>query len=369
MAAPAILRAQSPSKVIVVGAGSSGLTAAYHLRNAGVDVQVLEASNRWGGRVKRDTSLADVPIDLGAEWIHDDPTILGEILGQGATVMGIETIEYRPQTYQFWQKGKLTNFNAARHLYAEVKFFDTTWYGFFERFVWPQIADTVRLNSPVARIASDGAAVSVELTNGQRLEADKVLVTVPLSILKSGQIRFSSDLLPENFYALEDVAFGQGFKVFMRFGERFYPDMLYFGSRLQALADTWDSKIYYDAAFRKPTDQNILGLFTVNETHLPRAALTETALLNTVLDELGDIFGTQVRQTFMAGRVQNWSQTPYINGSYSMTNDSDFDIAEILIPTRGRLYFAGEALGGDAQSTVHGAAFSAIDAAQQILSG
>lgn len=367
--APALVHSQTPRKVIIVGAGSAGMTAAYHLIRAGIDVQVLEASGRWGGRVKRDQTLADVPLDIGAEWIHDDPTILGQIVGQGETDLAVETIEYRPQTYQFWSNGKLSNFNAARHLYAEVKFYDTTWFGFFERFVWPTIQNNVRLNASVNRIASDGAGVTVELSSGEKFEADQVLVTVPISVLKSGQMRFSNDLLPENLFALEDVVFGQGFKVFLRFAERFYPDMLFFGSRLTALSDAWDSKIYYDAAFRKPTAQNILGLFTVNEVRLPRANLSDAQMIETVLDELSDIFGTQVRQYYQAGLVQNWSQEPFIQGSYSMTNDSDFDLSAILTSQQGRLFFAGEALGGDAQSTVHGAAFSAIDAVQQMISG
>ncbi len=40
--------------VIIIGAGVSGLTAAVHLQNEGLDVKILEASNRSGGRVKTD---------------------------------------------------------------------------------------------------------------------------------------------------------------------------------------------------------------------------------------------------------------------------------------------------------------------------
>ena len=38
--------------VIVVGAGISGLVAAYELKRAGYSVQILEMSQRYGGRVK-----------------------------------------------------------------------------------------------------------------------------------------------------------------------------------------------------------------------------------------------------------------------------------------------------------------------------
>ena len=76
LAAPTLVRAQSAPSVIVVGAGAAGLTAAYHLKRAGAEVTILEAAPEWGGRVARMARFADFPIDLGAEWIHEDATIL-----------------------------------------------------------------------------------------------------------------------------------------------------------------------------------------------------------------------------------------------------------------------------------------------------
>lgn len=56
-------------RVIVIGAGFAGLSAARLLKTKGYDVTVLEASDRLGGRAKTKHELG-TPIDLGASWLH-----------------------------------------------------------------------------------------------------------------------------------------------------------------------------------------------------------------------------------------------------------------------------------------------------------
>lgn len=58
LAAPAYARTNFTSQVIVIGAGASGLETALRLEAAGLDVQVVEASNRIGGRMN---TLYDLP--------------------------------------------------------------------------------------------------------------------------------------------------------------------------------------------------------------------------------------------------------------------------------------------------------------------
>lgn len=57
-------------RVIVIGAGVAGLSAAYHLKQAGIAAAVLEARDRIGGRVWTDREFADIPVEFGAELIH-----------------------------------------------------------------------------------------------------------------------------------------------------------------------------------------------------------------------------------------------------------------------------------------------------------
>ncbi|KAJ1296487.1 hypothetical protein BS78_01G304600 [Paspalum vaginatum] len=56
-------------RMIIVGAGPAGLTAARHLQRQGFSVTVLEARDRIGGRVYTDRTSLSVPVDLGASII------------------------------------------------------------------------------------------------------------------------------------------------------------------------------------------------------------------------------------------------------------------------------------------------------------
>jgi monoamine oxidase len=56
-------------KIVVVGAGVAGLSAARALVDAGAEVVVVEGRDRVGGRVWTDRSTG-LPIDMGASWIH-----------------------------------------------------------------------------------------------------------------------------------------------------------------------------------------------------------------------------------------------------------------------------------------------------------
>ena len=55
--------------VVVVGAGYAGLSAALSLRDAGLDVQVLEAADRVGGRVLTERRADGLVLDHGGQWV------------------------------------------------------------------------------------------------------------------------------------------------------------------------------------------------------------------------------------------------------------------------------------------------------------
>lgn len=55
--------------LIIIGAGLTGLTAAYTLRQAGIQATLLEARDRLGGRILTAKTKDGTPIEMGATWL------------------------------------------------------------------------------------------------------------------------------------------------------------------------------------------------------------------------------------------------------------------------------------------------------------
>jgi monoamine oxidase len=72
--------------VIVVGAGLAGLTAASTLKDSGLDVVLLEARDRVGGRTHT-IELDGVHLDLGGQWLAPDQHRMHQLCRES----GIET--------------------------------------------------------------------------------------------------------------------------------------------------------------------------------------------------------------------------------------------------------------------------------------
>ncbi|MBT4777974.1 MAG: FAD-dependent oxidoreductase, partial [Rhodobacteraceae bacterium] len=60
----------SNQDVVIVGAGTAGLSAAKTLKKFGYSVIVLEAEAFVGGRCRTDNSTFKIPFDVGGSWLH-----------------------------------------------------------------------------------------------------------------------------------------------------------------------------------------------------------------------------------------------------------------------------------------------------------
>lgn len=109
------LRAQeaaAPAKkisgpVAVVGGGIAGLTAAYRLQKAGVEVHLYEMQDRFGGRMftKRDFNKDGMFVELGGELVDTNHEDLIALAGElGVEMQGLKEGEQGVDFYHFGGK-------------------------------------------------------------------------------------------------------------------------------------------------------------------------------------------------------------------------------------------------------------------------
>jgi len=94
-----VMNDNAPRQVIVVGAGVAGLVAARRLSDRGLDVMVLEARDRVGGRLWSHRMPNGEIVELGGEWISTSQkavTSLADELGLGLIDTGMDFISRDP---------------------------------------------------------------------------------------------------------------------------------------------------------------------------------------------------------------------------------------------------------------------------------
>jgi monoamine oxidase len=106
--------------VVVIGAGVAGLAAAQALSAAGLEVCILEARNRIGGRIHTVwDSQVGIPIELGAEFIHGRPREIFSIAGAA----DLATTEVSGP-HRYARGGKLTEpedlFSSVDQIFARM---------------------------------------------------------------------------------------------------------------------------------------------------------------------------------------------------------------------------------------------------------
>ncbi|MGH7951907.1 MAG: flavin monoamine oxidase family protein [Limisphaerales bacterium] len=409
--------------MIVVGGGIAGLAAARELARNGIAVTVIEAKNRFGGRIHT-IRAGPFPVELGAEFVHGENQPLLKIIHEANL-----SIHAAPELKQLFKNGKLEpiifwdligeiisrvnpregdcsfaeflareisdeqnrklardfveGFDAAHterisaHALLRAQFAAEQMNGaqqsrvnegysalidFLEREIENHGGGLLK-ETIARRIYWKTGAVEVRAQRGENVEthnADAAILALPLGILKTNEV-IIEPLLAEKQEAIRELEFGNAMKMTFLFQNQWWKNFGLVHALDEPMPTWWDDP-------RGPMLTGWAG--GPKADALRHCSPPELETLG--LKILGRIFSesaASLRKQLIASHTWNWARDPQVRGAYSYIPVNGLDLPKRLAaPVADTLFFAGEATVSDAQTgTVFGAFESGLRAAREIL--
>lgn len=410
--------------VIIVGAGISGLAAAKKLKEKGFLVTVLEAQEKVGGRLRSNRTLG-IAFDEGASWIHGinknpitdlaqkagmntfetvdtsrksydiggilrNPTtfdtaedklyqILDTMMTKGSATQSFETVfnaqypnyvndrlwKYLLSTYVSFDTGDLDKLSSLLYNEGEefggVEKIATNGYDTIPNYLANNL--TIQLNQRVTKV--DYSANKVKVThNGTVSEADYVIVTVPLGVLKNNRIEFAPALTTVKQNAIQKVGMNCVNKFLLTWNTAFWDDVQY----ISYTPEIRDKFNYFVNVKKMHPSVNALMTFAYAQYARQTESMTNAQIISEIMAHLKDIYGTSIPNPTNLLRTK-WQTNENTFGAYSYTavgtEMRHFD--DLAEEVNDKLFFAGEHTEIDYFSTVHGAYLSGIREADKIM--
>ena len=377
-------------KVIVVGAGLSGLVSGMQLQEAGHEVVILEARSRVGGRVLtiregfEDGQYADVgamilyegqpnilelcerfgleltpQVTFGAELpalLFGGRLLDSEAVGQAFKELGEAHEQHPPvpfETVAAWAKRCRLSTTPYAFLEALIQIQPSIPLRYVDAHtlhlgpeVFMQISGgndqlprriaeglDVRVEQPVRTIGWSGTGVTVE-TESETLSGDLLVVAVPGPL--TTELGWDPPLPPEKVGALVSLRYGSGAGVGIQYAET---DVVRDPIRTGIFTDRLPNSFLDVSAYQ--SGQPIVVVTILSGERQPRG-LDESAVLEEADRTMAMVTGSPLTRTF--GTVVNWTDDPY---SRCIARAPIGDQRETLLPLirapLGRsVFFAGE---------------------------
>ncbi|MEP4198786.1 MAG: NAD(P)/FAD-dependent oxidoreductase [Aliishimia sp.] len=395
--------------VIIIGAGAAGLGAARKLMKSGHSVLIVEAAGRVGGRAWTQSETFGIPVDMGCSWISgakknrftkiarqggftlvDHTNVDTALFVDGRRARKAEILAYEkagksivksmhktgkkgidvpgsdvlPKGMPFMGAAKAwmgpmdygMDYDNISTLDDYISANDQPSYIVAEGLgtVVATLVDDIpiSLNTTVQSVDTSGRGVVVETDKGT-MRAPTCLVTVSTGVLASGAIRFNPALPVAKQEAIMDLPMGLLVKV----------PLLFDGQKLGLKDNEWMS---YDI----PDDPTTRACFFITWPfgydyvfgniggqfgwELSKAEPQETVAF--ALEEMVKQVGSDARKHFVKGIATDWATNPLTHGAYAAVRPGRCGAREILSePVADKLFFAGEAMGGNRSALVNGA--------------
>lgn len=346
----------------MVGAGVSGLVAAYELLQAGYEVTVLEARERIGGRVLsiRSPFAAGHYVEAGAARIIPEH----DLTLRYARHFGLELDRFYPATgfYLRFENGERTLVPAGDFVRGRPNFVKIR--GGSDRLpaaFAAALGERVVTDSPVTGITA-GNPVGIRCGNGRTYEADRVLVTVPVPLLSS--IRFAPSLSEAKTEAMNGgFDYQSATRVFVRFRTRFWE-----GEDLNGWGITdWPEELWHPT-WDAPGPEGVLLTYVFGGRANELDELDGDARVSRVLEHWEE-FLPGVSGHVVSGTSHSWQRDPWSRAAWAWpTRMQDRELGQELARPEGPVHFAGEHISG-ARGWMQGALESGLRAVEEIDSG
>jgi len=427
-------------ELLIVGAGAAGLMAAHLLAKKGYQVTVLEARNRIGGRIHTIAEGGFRPFaELGAEFIHGDlPVTLSLFKEAAIPYHKMEGEMWQFKAGRFSQEDHFIE--DWDHLIAQLhkvtedmtvdafleKYLSGTRYADLRKAViryangydtadtanasilairreWEEeesgdqyrpdegyssllsylekscLANggTIHLSTIVKEIQWVENNVTAITAGGQKFNARKIIITVPVNVLQAADgaasICFSPEI-PAYTQAINRLGMGAILKLLFQFNEPFYDQLLVHnrhGADMSKLAFLFSEQTVPTWWTQYPRKSGILTGWLGGPNAKKIAQGTDEEVLQVGLESLSNIFSLPVatlRENLTAWNIANWTTDPFTLGSYSYETTASAKAKKVLYELiADTIFFAGEAMyEGSAIGTVEAALVSGKNVADRL---
>jgi monoamine oxidase len=410
---------------VIIGAGAAGLAAGRMLHDAGKRLLILEAQDRIGGRMFTDSSFADIPVELGAEFIHGENAATHRLLND----YGFSTTDAPRYKNMWWAWDKLAQARAnlpeaAQNVLAELdsayaeipeteadtslaeylrqKGFDSEAIAYADVYFAQTCCASVEslsiadLAQEMRRDVSGKEEFRVKGGYSAFLEKYSEGLTIRLRECVNYIQQENGWVLVDGYPIIEDVVkhyeaktvlITSSIRVLQRGLIKFLPELspekrkairvmkMKAGTKLIYRFDKpyWDESMMYllhrGKAPRWWTNGNLISCFATAQAAEYLDSLSEEDALAIGMEELSIMLNQpDLASHCLAAKRFSWAYQPYIGGGYAHVPARAADARIALAKPEGRLFFAGEATAYNSNpQTVHGALESGWRAAKEIL--
>jgi monoamine oxidase len=214
-------------------------------------------------------------------------------------------------------------------------------------------------------------ATAIRYANGQvrvvcekeEFVGDAAIITLPLGVLKSGQVTFDPKLPQSKLEAIARLGVASAHKVVLRFPRRFWESATDF---LGSVPDDGARFVEWTDLSRT-TGGPILSLWSHGRAARRLEQLSRSRAADEAMQTIRRAFGHSTPDPEQVA-VTGWINDPFSRGCYTNlpVGASHDHLAALAAPIDGLLFFAGEATTRRHRGTVHGAWLTGIRAAVEI---